>query len=278
MKISAAIRIILFSILILILVAALVVGLAAHLFSVNTQGGHFTTSEEISVSGAQVRNLEIQWASGSINILPGDGDVITATEAFTGTNDYPMAFAMEGDTLVISYSDRAIRFGFNMGSFHDKDLTVLVPKDWICDELEVSCASADLTVTGLKAKKIQFDAASGEGYFEDCITDELEVSTASGNIHYIGEARQIHCDGASAKLKLEMKATPETIDIETASGDALILLPKNSGFTVQLHALSGDFDSDFSMAKQKDRYICGDGACKISFDGASGNITVNKAN
>lgn len=278
MQISAAIRIILFSILTLILVAALVIGLSAHLLSVNTQRGHFTTSEEISVPGAQVRNLEIQWASGSITVLPGDGDTITATEAFAGTNDHPMAFAMEGDTLVISYSDQPVRFGFNMGSFHDKDLTVLVPKDWVCDELEVSCASADLTVTGLCAKKIQFNAASGEGHFEDCTTDELEVETASGNIHYIGAAKQIHCGAASAKLTLEMKGTPQKIEIETASGDALILLPENSGFTVDLDAISGDFSSDFSTTKQKDRYICGDGACKISFDGASADITINKAN
>jgi DUF4097 and DUF4098 domain-containing protein YvlB len=189
-----------------------------------------------------------------------------------------MAFAMDGDTLVISYDIQPIRFGINHASVQDKKLTILVPKNWVCEELEVSCATADLTVTGLHANEIEFHAASGEGYFEDCTTEELWVQTASGNIHYIGSAKQIHCDGASAKLKLEMKVAPESVDIDTASGDALILLPENSGFTVDLDAISGDFNSDFSTTKQDGSYICGDGACKISFDGASADIAVNKAN
>ena len=61
------------------------------------------------------------------------------------------------------------------------------------------------------------------------------------------------------------------------SGDLDLTLPENSGFTLSLDALSGNFRSTFPTTAQGNTYVCGDGSCRITVSALSGDVTINKA-
>ena len=46
--------------------------------------------------------------------------------------------------------------------------------------------------------------------------------------------------------------------------------------TLELDSFSENFISEFATVRHNDRYVCGDGSCKITVDCASGNVTIHK--
>ena len=64
--------------------------------------------------------------------------------------------------------------------------------------------------------------------------------------------------------------------MNSASGDLDLTLPADSGFTLEKSTMSGDFSSDFPTVSQNGKYLCGDGACRIDFNAASGDISIRK--
>ena len=69
---------------------------------------------------------------------------------------------------------------------------------------------------------------------------------------------------------------PKRMDADMASGDLLLTLPENCGFSVNLEALSGDFTSEFPTNTKDGKYIHGDGSRAIQVSAMSGNIVINK--
>ena len=179
-----------------------------------------------------------------------------------------MVYAINGDTLVLRYQKPAFRLGFL--SLPAKTLTVQVPKDWVCQQLEVDVASAAVTVHSVTAQTVSADCASGTIQFVQCSISDLEIDTASGDIQYSGTLNTLDLDGASADFTGVFQNVPDSLDMDTASGDLDITLPADCGYQVDLDAASGDFDSDFGG------YSYGDGHCRIEVDAASGDLTIRK--
>lgn len=82
MKGNAIARIIIYSILILVLVGILIAVLgASNYFTINFGGnGGTPVVGTLNLPASDVRDLEINWASGSITIIRGDVDEILVQE------------------------------------------------------------------------------------------------------------------------------------------------------------------------------------------------------
>lgn len=301
MKANAIIRIVIFSLVILVLASILVGGIAlrdrgfgwAYRLRQGTEEvsptspdsaeHHENEESHDSTSSSQrassiIDELSIDWASGSITIRPGDTDEILYEE----TGDFDSANAMvakvSGSKLTIQYCKDGsfLKGGFSFGSSLHKDLTITVPRDWVCRELEIDVASADLDIRELTIQEFDFDGASGRCTLTDCAVGELSLDTASGDVTFSGTLDTLDCDSASAKLQLELRNTPRSIDMDTASGSLTLVLPEDCGFSVSLDALSGRFSSDFATTTQNGRHIYGDGSCKINVSSMSGGVTIRK--
>ena len=301
MKTNAIIRIVIFSLVILVLSSILVGGIALRDRGFDWVYRLHQGSEEVSpisadsaehheneenhdyTSSAQrtsgkIDELSIDWASGSITIQPGDTDEILYEE----TGDFDSANAMvakvSGSKLTIQYCKDGsfLKGGFSFGGSLHKDLTITVPRDWVCRELEIDVASADLDIRDLTIQEFDFDGASGSCTLTDCAVGEMSLDTASGDITFSGTLDALDCDSASAKLQLELRNTPRSIDMDTASGSLTMVLPEDCGFTVSLDALSGRFSSDFATTTQNGHHIYGDGSCKINVSSMSGGVTIRK--
>lgn len=275
MKANAITRIVIFSVVIIMLLAILAVGLGMGAFSFNFD---FDTGEYItgdgSVPASAVHNLEIEWASGEITIEAQETDSINFTETGNVPEGSEMVYELNGDTLTIRYSKPRLQIGFF--STPSKQLTITVPNNWRCDNLNIDTAATDITAYNLNAYAVDLDSASGTCHFNECNITELDADTASGNIYYNGKLQKLDCDAASADITGIFSEAPQQINVDSASGQLDITLPPECGFTVNMDTLSGKFNSDFATNTVNNKYVYGDGSCQINVDSASGNVTIRK--
>lgn len=237
-----------------------------------------TTGYGVALDAASIRNMEIEWAVGSILIQPMDITEIRISEEGPKQDEEPMVWKVREGKLAIQYSektDHIFGIGLNLGS-KSKDLIIQVPLDWQCDSLEIDAAAASLKINDLTIREMEFDGASGTCVFENCTVEKLDLDTASGDVRFTGSLQQLDCDAASADIVLELSNVPHSIDLDTASGDLDVTLPADAGFTVTMDTMSGDFESDFATTSRNGSYVAGNGRCRIDVDAMSGDVTVHK--
>ena len=244
-----------------------------------------SSTEQISTGGdryiyspAKISELEIEWVTGKILIQPTDTDQITIKEDGVSDPKYAMVLRKRDDTLKIQFCEDnidGIGITFNTPNI-TKDLTILVPKDWTLDSLEIDCASATVEVNDMTIREVDFDGASGACEFENCTVEEMDIDTASGDIKFVGSLGMLDCDAASASVYAVLANTPRRLDLDSMSGDLEILLPNDAGFTLSLSAMRSDFTSDFETTLKNGNYVCGDGSCRINVDALSGDVIIRK--
>lgn len=254
MKSNAIIRIVIYSLVTLLLLGILLAGLGFGSLSFSLGSGNYITGEG-AVDASQVKNLHIEWAAGSIEIVTADTDKITFTETGYASEEQRMAYELNGGTLTICYKKPSIQIGFF--SVPNKILTVTVPRDWVCNGLELDGVSINVNVQGLTA-------------------DSFKLDGASCDVKYDGAVNYVDCDGASCSLELRCMNRPQEVRLDGASCELDLLLPAQCGFRAALDGLSCTFRSDLNCTNSDGQYSYGDGYCRIEADGVSCDITVNQ--
>lgn len=273
MKGKAIARIVLFSMIALVLLCVLLAGLGRSSFAkpvssqiVSVQ----STGSEYEFAREEVSGLAISWASGDIDIQPADQDTVTVSEERSGGSS--MVVRHRGSTLEIEFGEN--KWSLGGGKSTQKDLSVRVPRDWLCQSLEISTAAAGIWVDGLPITNVVLNTASGDCAFTDCTVEKMQVNAVSGDLDYSGVLKKLELNGTSADCNLWLSDAPAAIEMNTASGDLNLTLPDNCGFTLDRSSLSGAFQSDFATTTENDKIVCGDGACQITFSSLSGNINI----
>lgn len=286
MKTNAIIRIILYSIVILLIVSILggFIAFDRYAFSheestwvaplVTAGSGEFHQEEHEASGGEPVTHIEIEWAAGSITIQEGDTDRIQLSESGRFEPSEAMVYHQYGGKLTIEYQERDVYIG--IFSTPAKDLTITVPREWQGTGISIDAASARLNMNGITVREVELDSASGVAVFDGCTIEELDIDTASGDVEFSGTLNVLEYDAASADLHAVFRSTPRNLEIDTASGDVDITLPGGSGFTAEVDAMSGDFSSDFDYSQRDDRYVSGDGSCRITLSAMSGDLAIRK--
>jgi len=276
MKGNAVVRIIIYSVVIFLLGGILLVGIGADMLQFNFD---LDKGERIegagSVDASTVRELEIEWAAGKIDIQSAETDTITFTES--GTGDHEMVYEIKNGKLSIYFSQASVKFSFFTHT-GNKDLTIIVPSKWNCEELTINVASADIQINDLQAYEVEINTASGKAQMQNCTFGDLNIDTASGKIHYEGTLQSLDCDAASANFVGVFRNVPKEISMESASGDLDIALPEDCGFRATMDVLSGSIFSDFPIDYANKYYSYGDEGCRINFDAVSGDIIIRKVN
>lgn len=289
MKTNAIVRIVLLSVAIVLLLGILLAGVGLRIYSVNFAGSVENHSGDLdlevmqvdlagAVSAEEVRSISVDWVSGTVTLLPGDVEEITFSETAVEDERDKLTWKLDGSTLKIQYCrDRFSfpSFGINL-STPSKDLVITVPRDWVCDTLEIDCASASVNIHEMTIREVDFDGASGKCSFYDCAVEELDLDTASGDVAFTGTLDSLDCDAASASCDIIVANIPRKIDIDTASGDLDLTLPEDCGFTCELDSMSGDFVSDFETTSSNGHHVYGDGSCRITVSAMSGDVTIRK--
>ncbi len=258
MKRNAIARIIAYSITVLILTGLLIVGLSANSFSFF--GVHFSIGEDLTPGGgsadtATVRRLEIDWAAGTVTVMAGDTDQILFSD--TGDADNQMGYSIQGDTLRLCYSHKS---SFTLGgvSTPAKDLTVTVPRDWVCNDLELDGAALKIQLEDLTVDTLELDGV------------DMELTVRGGNL------QALDCDGASNTLLIQTVEAPGQVEIDGASVTLTLYLPEGVGYTAELDGLSCSIHSDFDHTCKNGIYSYGNQHCRIEADGLSCTVNIYK--
>lgn len=251
MKTNAILRIVIYSLVILLLLGLLLMGMGAGMFTFNIQLDYRTGGSSVDAAG--IRQLEIDWASGSILMQTADTDQITFTESGSFNDDQAMIYEVKNGTLSLKYSKPAIQIGFV--SMPSKDLVITVPQDWSCRELELDGAALDLEIIGLTI-------------------GSLDIDGASNTIHFNGAVETVDIDGASCEITMVCADRPQSIDMDGASCQLELTLPADCGFQVQMDGLSCDFNSELNYTSDNGDYMYGDRYCKIDADGMSCEVSI----
>lgn len=259
MKRNAIVRIVLYAILALVLTSILLTGVLANgfMFHMNIGGNGTVVENEAAVAASDVSRIEIDWAAGSINFVVADTDQIIFTEAANDNSKYSMTYSLSGDTLMLNYGSSGVTMGFGNFNFPSKDLVITVPRDWVCEELEINGASLNIHIQDLTMEKLDLDGASCNVFFTGSL-DELEV------------------DGASTEIALSCTNRISRISVDGASCDLELTLPKDCGFTLRMDGLSCNLHTQLPCSATGGQTIYGDGYCQIDVDGLSCDVTIKE--
>ena len=292
MKNNAIIRIILWSLVIVILLGLMVSVMGGVSFFRNIRNSNaesevsvnlatpveaLPSGESLHIPANEVTDIEIEWAAGSILIQPADVEEIEISESNVSDEKSSMRWKQTGKKLTIIFCEETFVNSFGINNFPTKDLTIFVPRSWSCDSLEIDAASATLEVNDLTIREVEIDTASGTSVFDKCIVNKLDLDTASGDVRFVGSLDILDCDAASASVYAVLDNVPTRMDMDSMSGDLDITLPETAGFTVTMDGMSSDFSSDFETTIKNGNYTHGDGSCRINVDAMSGDVTIRAA-
>ncbi|WP_139653750.1 DUF4097 family beta strand repeat-containing protein [Raoultibacter phocaeensis] len=240
--------------------------------------GSDTMIGSATVAAGDVKNIEVDWAAGSVqmHVVASSTDEIELIETGEGlTKGREMRWKVSGDTLHIDYGG-----WFSCFFWGSKSLEIRVPEKYAaslgvvdidgasgyynvdgigCDKLDVDLASGELEANGFTARELAIDVASGKSFANGTVTETLKAHAASGRIEVISSA------------------CPRTIDADMASGTIAVSIPENDGFTAYVDKASGSFESQFETSQQGGgTYVHKNGGATFDIDMASGRFILSK--
>ena len=300
MRINAIIRIVLFSVCIFILAGLLLCGLGIWTFSANhmvqedthtaqMQENSFTPVQGTTGTPAQntlspqveemdtsrITNIEINWVAGNICIEPSENVSTIQIQESEAEEKYRMVCKVSGNTLNIQFCKDSIKFPSFGASSISKDLTITVPADWTCRELDIDAAASNVTIRDMTIGDLDFDGAAGICDLENCRVTTMDVDAAAGNLTFSGVLDNLDFDGASADCTLTLHECPKNIEVDGMSGKMDITLPTDCGFTVRSKGLTNEFSTDFTTTTSNGAHVHGDGSCLIHLEALSGDLNIH---
>lgn len=283
MKKNAIFRIVLFSVITFSLTVVMFVGISANVLKSSKPYTEMKAGSEheylymedpdiegILIPAAEIKDIEINWAAGSIIIEPADAQEIVLTETRSGGES--MIASTGGSTLQIDYSRQKFTNGFQ----GEKHLHIAVPRDWNCRKLEINAASSPVRIDSLDIQTVSVNVASGECDFRDCRIGNLQLDGASCDLNYTGTLTELDINGASTHADVHVTNQPKSVSMDSLSGNLVLTLPDDCGFTLSRSSLGGSFTCDFDTNHIDDRYVYGSGDCKIKVDGLSAGIAIHR--
>lgn len=201
-----------------------------------------------------IREIEIEWIAGEVEIECYDGSeiVFSETSAEQLSERQTMRYLVKDGELEIRCCES------KTVQLPEKTLTVQIPASLIVDELEADVVSASLTARGVQAREIKLESVSGNICADGLTAEKLQIDTVSGI------AEILRCDVAR-KLK-----------IDTVSGNAAMQLAASAtGFTLKFDTVSGSVHCDVPVTTSRKSMVYGDGSLGIEMESVSGSFKIS---
>ena len=174
------------------------------------------TDGEESFSTNEVKELKLDWLSGSVTVERYDGKAVVVREkaAVRLEEDECLRWRLSGGTLSILPCANRVR------TLPNKELTVLVPQGLTLKGVDADSTSASVRVSGLSVRDaIRADSTSGSLYAEDCVCGSLSLNSTSGSQHILRAdvSGNVDADSISGSFTAEDLRCGE-LDVDSTSG------------------------------------------------------------
>ena len=288
---AAVVGIVVWSLVFCLLGSLLTAGLAGNGFHIVSIGGFdvlsfggfvYEDAHEYNVGNATVEenitDLEIQWVTGNVTVIPSEDGVITVTEDYGGEDtDCRLRWRVYDGKLTVQFRKSTL-FG-SVTSLH-KDLTVAIPASMLeaMGDVEIAVFSGDVTYTG-NADELTLDAVEGTLTVSGDVGD-MEVDSVDAGVFFRGGIRRgvFDCVDADVTMYLDMATD---LDFDQVDGDVLLYLSEEiEGFSVEMDSLDGDVIADgFEDLRKTDGESLrwGNGSLKIRISGLNSKLEIKKS-
>ena len=208
-----------------------------------------------------VRNLDINWTNGKVDITYHKENTVTLTETSKKEirPDDQMLWWLDGDTLRVQYAKpRFFQF-----SNQEKELTITLPEGSAFDEVSIDATSATLSIPSLQAETLNLDVTSGD-ILASAEAKKVSCESTSGDaeLNIKNKAEEISFSSTSGDIKINAAGADE---FETRSTSGLISVTADNVGTFKAGSTSGTIQAELGEAE------------KVKAESTSGNISLQIA-
>lgn len=263
-----------------------------------------------TVEMKDLKELDIDWISGSVTVELTDEDAIRFTEVADKAipEKDALRYGVSGATLRI----QACKKG-HVGNLPSKKLTIYLPRSLADDlkEVEIDTVSAAVTAGDLKLDELEIDTVSGRVKLENMDLEEAQFDSVSGSVSLLGsrigslrtdsvsgdvkvtgkvekvksssvsgdidlaleDCRDIRLNTMSGVMTLDLSSTPRDLNIDSTSGKTRLTLPKDASCVIHLDAMSGKLYLNDEAVSSKELTL-GGGDASFDIDSMSGSVYV----
>ena len=200
----------------------------------------YTASTQIT---NQITDLEINYVSGSVTVEKGEQFKIEESQ-----HDYPCYYWNNTETK--KFTVQFVQNGLDLDNktFTNKHLTITVPEN-------LKTFSLNLISARFEVNEFKINTVSGTGRAILGSNKKTDINTVSGNVN----------------LKVISTLEEENINIESVSGDIILVLDERRGFNLRFDSISGEPTNEFGEPTNPDL-----SKFSINMDSISGDLSIYK--
>lgn len=240
--------------------------------------GIFEDADKYSVGDAvpsaeKIRKLDVEWVSGSIEIISG-GDSVSASEGAGLVSEKSMRWRVDDGVLYVKFCASGYSGTFSRDEIAKKSLKVYIPADV---DIKVDSVSADVSIKADGAGvgvggEISLETVSANITLDGVVGGNVKATSVSGNIG-VSRAKIKAAIFESTSGKVAFSGDAASLKIGTLSGDVSVDLEKTSA-TVEFITISGKLRTSLDYTKSDGKFIFGNGESLVKVNTSSGNLTV----
>lgn len=218
------------------------------------------SSGNASLERGSIKEIEINWQAGGIEIREYDGEKIIFSEsADNGINsENEIKYLAKNGKLIIRYNGKLEADDVN--KIQKKNLILMVPQEdeLVIREIKINSVYSDMDIATENIKKLKIDSTNGE-------------------IKICGSYKDIEVEEIAGNILMDFTACPDKLKSKTVRGDIKLEIPENRGFAVEHHNEAGVFDCDFELTSKNEYSIYKWSKSDFELTTANGNIDITKA-
>lgn len=279
-----------------------------------TGAGRPVEVTQLPVDG--VKALDIQLHNGDVNVSVLAQDHVEVKEVNGGADDLEIRLSDDGVLYVRQGKTASSSVVFGRGLARtDVELT-LPDKVWDfvrintvngdvqlddaleANELNIQTVSGDISADRACCPQMILKSVSGDISGDDMAGNvlaesksgdvafsgrfvEVKASSMSGDVELNGTADLVTCGSMSGDVTVEVEVLPREMKVSSKSGDCCARIPAGEGFTVEMHTVSGDLNTDFELVgtfgRKSGSAVYLDGGDRIySIRSISGDVALEK--
>ncbi len=191
-------------------------GFTARNFGIDSST-HEMQDYDVVFDGKDIKNLDLRFTLGDVNIVYGDEFRLTAKDMPKGCLDNAK---VENGTLIIYESDVDwydfvnLDFGWDSNSFDSKIITLTIPEEFSADKIKIHSGVGSYNVCSLTGNEISIDTGVGELTADTFTADEIKADFDVGDV----EIRSLN-----GKSKVDVDCGVGSTKIRSISGDKVII-------------------------------------------------------
>lgn len=243
-----------------------------------------------SVSLKEFDKIVLHTSVTDINITKGDSYSIS----YKVREEFVPTIENNNGTLSVNCTNKGINFSlFNFGSNENEYITITVPADKDCTDIQIEGSTADITIRDLcicgsvdvstgdiklsnvSGEKLYLETSTGDKEINSCRFEELKLHSSTGE-NKINDSTftTLISDSSTGDVKIA-DSEADFITIDTSTGDVkLSLYGKMKDYDYNLHSSTGDirvddneYNKDYNRDEDCDR--------NIKIHASTGDIKIN---